>query len=553
MTGDWNWVPDDDRDRLHKHNHIHNNDDVSQLIDFTQDNQLIDTYIDTYETNEADKPIFMTYHKQSQTVMSRIDRWYHHQDLTHLICNTSDYDDEGYLTLPMPPINTDHIPVGIILLNPSINKIKQLKTIWKLNMETCHFTHIKKALQHLIHTHYHRGLRDNKWSYHWDAMKKSIKTFMRKTQHTASKINKENQEKDQLIMTNPDSTIQEITQAKNRKIHRETTKRKGQLIRYRGERIEEEDRMTKYHFALNAARFKSSQIPRLKDVATNQIATTQKSICKAVDNFWRSIFEKRIPPNEQDDIYNAQQELADDITKKLTQDQSTELDFLIDDDLTKDAINKTKLGKSPGTDGIPLDFYYYFQDYDDGIIIKFITEVFNESHNKGTLPKSMRQIQIRLLFKKTTEEERQQPKNYRPISLLNCDYKILSKILATKLSPKLKFIIDDEQTGVPGKTISEPIYTVQSIIHQINKIKQDGALIFLDFEKAFDSVDHNYTFTMMKAMNIHDNFIKWSKLGFTQTSAQCIVNGGLSSGFPLPGGGTPPTQVGIQVGVQVRS
>ena len=83
------------------------------------------------------------------------------------------------------------------------------------------------------------------------------------------------------------------------------------------------------------------------------------------------------------------------------------------------------------------------------MLIKFLTQVFNQAHDKGILPKSMRKIQIRLLFKKTTEEERQQPKNYRPISLLNCDYKILSKILASKLSPKLRYVIDDEQTGVP--------------------------------------------------------------------------------------------------------
>ena len=65
------------------------------------------------------------------------------------------------------------------------------------------------------------------------------------------------------------------------------------------------------------------------------------------------------------------------------------------------------------------------------------------------------------------------------------------------------------------------------------------------FEKAFDNVSHDYVKELMHAMNIskkdnndqYDGFIRWTSLAFTETKAQCIINGKLSPGFKLPGGG----------------
>ena len=89
-------------------------------------------------------------------------------------------------------------------------------------------------------------------------------------------------------------------------------------------------------------------------------------------------------------------------------------------------------------------------------------KVFIQSQINGILPKSMRKIQIRMLFKKTTDIEKLDPGNYRPISLLNCDYKILSSTLSKRLSPVLKNLIDPTQTGAPGQTMSDPIHTIQA-------------------------------------------------------------------------------------------
>ena len=95
------------------------------------------------------------------------------------------------------------------------------------------------------------------------------------------------------------------------------------------------------------------------------------------------------------------------------------------------------------------------------------------------------------------------PMNYRPISLLNTDYKILSKALAARLAPCLNDLLDDAyvQHCIPGMCISDPIRTVQSIIHQCKTQKTPGAIMLCDFEKAFDSVSHDYVKEIMHAMN----------------------------------------------------
>lgn len=336
------------------------------------------------------------------------------------------------------------------------------------------------------------------------------------------------------IMTNPDCSSQQRSDAQHRNTNRETMKRQGQYIRYRGSLIAYKDKMTRFHFAHSAKRFVSSQITAITHPVTKVLQTTQKTIESALDIFWKNIFNKRVTDIETQDV------LLSHIDKQLPQQQSNALSVPITTAEIITSANKMKLNKSPGSDGIPVDFYAMMIDSSNDpepLIMKFMRDTFQESYENKLLPTSMRQILIRLIFKKTTDIERIDPKNYRPISLLNCDYKILSKTLALRLSPIMHLIIDESQSGIPGRHISDPILTAQAIIHRARKHNLEQAIIFLDFEKAFDSVDHEYTFKLMEKMNIHPVFIQWAKLAFTQTNAKLIVNGKPTPGFQLPGGG----------------
>ena len=104
-----------------------------------------------------------------------------------------------------------------------------------------------------------------------------------------------------------------------------------------------------------------------------------------------------------------------------------------------------KLAKSPGPDGLPIEFYELIMTHsqDKDILPKWLQAVYRHAYHTGILPKQMRKSQIKLLYKKDCEEDKKYPKNYRPIALLNVDYKILSKLLANKLKKELNSIISN--------------------------------------------------------------------------------------------------------------
>ena len=110
----------------------------------------------------------------------------------------------------------------------------------------------------------------------------------------------------------------------------------------------------------------------------------------------------------------------------------------------KESLTSMKLAKSPGPDGFPVEFYEILLltgptgNAEDGeIILKWLQAIYRHSYVTGELPEHMRKSQIRLIYKKDSEEDKVHPKNYRPIALLNIDYKILSKLLANKLKVHL--------------------------------------------------------------------------------------------------------------------
>ena len=121
-------------------------------------------------------------------------------------------------------------------------------------------------------------------------------------------------------------------------------------------------------------------------------------------------------------------------------------------------------GKSPGIDGIPIKFYKEFLE----IIKKDLQKIFNETlfRNKKT-PKTWNQAIITLIPKKGDIDYL---KNWRPISLLCVDYKMLTKILANRLKYILPDIISTEQNcSIPNRTIFDNLFLIRDIISYTKK------------------------------------------------------------------------------------
>ena len=138
--------------------------------------------------------------------------------------------------------------------------------------------------------------------------------------------------------------------------------------------------------------------------------------------------------------------------------------------------------KAPGIDGLTVEFYKAFWD----ILAHDIIEVFNESLVSGSLPLSCRRAVITLLPKKGNL---QNIGNWRPVSLLCTDYKILSKVLANRLKGTMEQILHRDQTYcVSSRSMVDNIYLIRDVLEVSSSLGINTGLIALDQVKAFDRV-----------------------------------------------------------------
>ena len=84
-------------------------------------------------------------------------------------------------------------------------------------------------------------------------------------------------------------------------------------------------------------------------------------------------------------------------------------------------------------------------------------------------------------------------KNWRPITLLNCDYKIATKCIASRIKKGLAKLINSDQRGfMKNRFIGENIRLIDSIVNYTNAEQIEGLLLFNDFEKAFHSIEWSF-------------------------------------------------------------
>ncbi len=159
------------------------------------------------------------------------------------------------------------------------------------------------------------------------------------------------------------------------------------------------------------------------------------------------------------------------------------------------SLKHMKKGKSPGPDGLTVEFYLHFWN----ILKKPFFDAFLESCQFQELSFSMRQGLIQLIPKKVALNILT---NWRPISLLNVDYKVISCAFNNKMQMFLDELIHSDQRGfVPGRNIAENIMDAITLIDFIERHQLSVIMLQLDFQKAFDSLEWAPIQSAMKHFN----------------------------------------------------
>ncbi|XP_057432140.1 uncharacterized protein LOC130724887 [Lotus japonicus] len=126
---------------------------------------------------------------------------------------------------------------------------------------------------------------------------------------------------------------------------------------------------------------------------------------------------------------------------------------------------------------------------------------------------------------------------FRPIFLIGCIYKVVSKLLAARLKLVLGKVIDDRQFAfLGGRNMLDSVVVVNEIVHEARIRKQPTIIYKVDYEKTYDSVQWDFLFYMMRRLNFDQRWIGWIKNCLESASVSVLVNGSPSSEFKMEKG-----------------
>ena len=508
IGGDWNFVENTKLDR----NTVPDNVGTFGKVEISKlksDFHLIDPF-------RIIHPEKIAFTWQRAGIASRLDRFYISKSLEKNVktveiinCPFSDHD-------------------FCILTLQNLNKIQTFGPgYWKCNVSILENDLFVQDFNLLVH---HLESFENKDLVWWENFKIQSKDLIikhSKIQSAKHRNHIQNLERRlrQLKIQNlqhPDQFSADIQSVQNELNSYISHQAEGIKIRSKLQSIEQDENPSKHLKKYEKYRNKKKTINSL--VVNDTLVLDNDAIRDATLHYYEKLYSKS----------ETNQRLGHEFTNnlsKLTGEDNNILEGPITYEECQAAIKSFENNKSPGIDGLPKEFYQKFFH----LFGKSFVQVINLSHDIQQLSASQRLGLITLICK--DENKPEMLKNWRPISLLNVDYKIISKVLTSRLSKVLHKLVNIDQTSsVPGRSILDNCHLFRNIIDYIDEKPCNISFISLDQEKAFDYINHEYMFSCLESYNISPVFINWVKTLYNNINSKVITNNYLSPSFPIQRG-----------------
>ena len=248
--------------------------------------------------------------------------------------------------------------------------------------------------------------------------------------------------------------------------------------------------------------------------------TNPKAILDYVRKYYENLFKK-----ENCDVIS-QDECLKSISKVIGEPENKILTEIVNEKEVYAVLRCMKNRKSPGLDGLPVEFYKTFWTIIKRDFLEVISFVLKNKNvckmNKGVIGIMPKEGDLDIIT------------NWRPLTLLNVDFKVIAKIITKRLKSCLHLIISPEQfCCVENRSINNLNVLIRDVFCYTNESQIDVALLNLDWSKAFDRVDHEFLFRIMQKFGFDDEFIQMIKMLYLDAESIICVNGNLSDPFPI--------------------
>jgi hypothetical protein len=239
-------------------------------------------------------------------------------------------------------------------------------------------------------------------------------------------------------------------------------------------------------------------------------------------------------------------------TRKVTEEQSELMKARLTLEEVRYALHRSANYKAPGLDGIPYEVWKVLDQHYESCkkadiqgfnILGMLRRVYNDIEKYGMVKGTgFSKSWMCPIYKKNDKAD---IANYRPISLLNSDYKVFTKALSLKLAKVAPELIHINQAGfVPGRQIRDQIWLTKRVIELAKATNRNRVIVALDHEKAYDKIEHDYLWHALASYGMPEEFIRTIKALYSDAYTYVIVNGetsehvfrvmrGLRQGDPL--------------------
>ena len=277
-----------------------------------------------------------------------------------------------------------------------------------------------------------------------------------------------------------------------------------------------------FYAELEKSRKQKSLIPSLLDKDGLE-HSDKNSLLQIVKAFYSTLYS----PSKVNST--TQTKLLRNIKKKISAAHKVILDAPITKEEIRKAVKAMNINKSPGLDGIPAEFYQTYWHILEPKYFAYLSQIQKE----GLDPFKNKSVTT-ILYK--NKGNRNNLQYYRPIALINVDVKIITKILTNRLKPILPTIIHKTQTAIDSRKINHTVHMIRDLIDYTNEKNLGACFLFLDQEKAFDRVDHDFLFKVMETFGIGEKYINWLRMIYSNATMTVKVNGFLTDEIPIQRG-----------------